>query len=241
MRFQHNLSNRAKGIVIPRYAVKYCDSTFTPHFFTEKELTSFFNACDQLDDKKFRNKNRALVVPVFFRLLYSSGMRTCEARLLKRKNIDLVTGIITVLQSKGPFDHYVMLDETMLRLMQVYDKEMNTLSPNREYFFPSRNGGHYKTSWESKTFKQLWEISGGAEKARAYDLRHHYAIENINGWMSWNGSDFSANLKYLSKSMGHSSILATLHYYHLVPKYQEQMVQLSGDTFSNIVKELEDE
>lgn len=39
-----------------------------------------------------------------------------------------------------------------------------------------------------------------------YEIRHNYAVENINGWTGI-GFDFNAKLLYLSKSMGHSVLV----------------------------------
>ncbi len=40
---------------------------------------------------------------------------------------------------------------------------------------------------------------------------------NINSWPE-DPFEFNARLHYLSKSMGHSSIESTLHYYSIVPR-----------------------
>lgn len=80
-----------------------------------------------------------MTVPVFFRLLYSSGMRTTEVRLLHRKDIDLQSGIIKIKQTKGHMEHYVVLHDTMLELMKIYDKAIEKLQPNRTYFLNATN------------------------------------------------------------------------------------------------------
>ena len=57
-----------------------------PHIFTEDELANFFNATILLrkpvNISDFDFKLRSMQIPVFFRLLLSTGMRTNEARLL---------------------------------------------------------------------------------------------------------------------------------------------------------------
>jgi len=59
--------------------------TYIPHAFTEEELCNFFNACDNI--KSFSETkeqiSQRITIPVFFRLLYSSGIRTNEARMLR--------------------------------------------------------------------------------------------------------------------------------------------------------------
>ena len=55
---------------------------YVPHFFTKEELTAFFRACDSLKPHAAMHA-RHVVLPVFFRLLYCCGLRTCEARRLR--------------------------------------------------------------------------------------------------------------------------------------------------------------
>jgi len=71
---------------------------YTPYAFDDDELKNFFRVCDSIKPYLGRRATeiRRLTVPVFFRLLYSTGMRTTEARLLKRENVDLAHGIIDI-------------------------------------------------------------------------------------------------------------------------------------------------
>lgn len=96
-----------------------------PVLFTEAELRNFFRACDETEvirshgfvhDAQSLN---ALEFPAIFRLLYSSGMRGCEARLLTRADVDLEDGIIHIRHGKGYNEHTVVLHETMLALIRV--------------------------------------------------------------------------------------------------------------------------
>jgi integrase len=85
-------------IIIPE-PPKRQTPTYIPHTFTENELDRFFYLCDHLyKDKKMtvEGKIKKIIVPVFFRLLYSTGMRTTEARLLRREDIDLKSGIVNI-------------------------------------------------------------------------------------------------------------------------------------------------
>jgi site-specific recombinase XerD len=76
-------SSYSDSYVIPK---KVCQKQIRtmPHFFTNDEIESFFNACDTLKPRK-ENIVRHLVLPMFYRLLYCCGLRTCEARLLKQE------------------------------------------------------------------------------------------------------------------------------------------------------------
>lgn len=193
-------------------------STYVPHAFTEDELGRFFGACDRYGERRCKRRagrNLALTVPVFYRLLYSSGMRTTEARLLGAGDVDLTEGVVHVRRSKGSDRHIVALHATMTDAMRRYDDAIGALYAGREFFFPVTERGGRSTYWVWKTFREVWDSVNGSH-ATPYQLRHHYAVTNINSWggdclESWD------RLVYLSRSMGHSHLESTMAYYSIVP------------------------
>lgn len=218
-------------------------STYIPHAFEGDELSRFFQACDSIQPHLGRREAviRKFTVPVFFRLLYSTGMRTTEARLLKKDNVDLGHGIIDIQKSKGYDQHYVAMHDTLTSLMERYDKAVAQLQPSREYFFQSDKGSHYSRHWVSRNFRTLWgKANGTIASPVAYDLRHHYSVMNINSWAD-DGFGFSDKLQYLSKSMGHRSIEATRYYYSIVPRLAETLRDRTEKGFNAIVPEVVDD
>ena len=213
--------------------------TYIPHAFTEEELESFFKACDSLPEKPRRRDVllRRITIPVFFRLLYSSGIRTNEARLLRVSDVNLDNGILNIRQSKGHSQHFIVLHDTMLVLMCMYDDAMRMLYPEREFFFSSARGSFYTQQWVVVNFRQLWYKYNNAH-AVAYQLRHNYAIENINQWVG-EGFDFFDKLLYLSRSMGHSDLESTKYYYSLVPALSGILSRLTGENFNNTIPNLD--
>jgi len=190
---------------------------YIPHAFTEDELTNFFKACDEISNlpKLNRYASKRIIIPVLFRLLYSSGIRTCEARMLRVEDVDLSHGILNIRLSKGTAQHYVVLHDSMLELMRQYDNAIQKLHPNRIYFFTTNRGSFPSRTWLAKNFRETWYKYNNAYST-AYELRHNYAVENINSWTNI-GFEFDAKLLYLSKSMGHCNVEITKYYYSLVP------------------------
>ena len=116
--FTGYLNARELSKVNPPEYLTQKPSSYIPHSFTPLELTAFFNACDSIGIKKkhaWACNARQITVPVFFRLLFSSGTRTNEARLLRTENVDLETGIVSIVNSKGPNQHYIVLHEWLFR------------------------------------------------------------------------------------------------------------------------------
>lgn len=233
---------RLTEAIVPK-APKMAGRKYIPYPFTDEELTRFFKACDSIIPYKNRPASvlRKIQCPTFFRLLYSSGMRTTEARHLKCRDVDLEHGVINIRKSKGSDQHYVALHDTMTDLLRRYDTAAKKLQPGRIYFFESLKGSCYGRDWVNDNFKKIWESSNGASKGMIpYDLRHHYAIENISSWED-DAFTFSDKLYYLSKSMGHRHIQSTLYYYSIVPRLADKLRIKTEEGFNEIVPEVWDE
>lgn len=236
--FVQFLHARGLSSVIPPEYLPESPSAYIPHAFTQVELAAFFQACDSIGLKKHAwvCKARQITIPVFFRLLFSSGIRTNEARLLRTKNIDLETGVLSIVSSKGPNQHFVVLHDSMLQLMRNYDREIRKLIVKRFYFFPTQSNGHYCREWVIDNFDLIWK-SCGFGYATAYTLRHNYATANINQWVG--EPKFGSKFTYLSKSMGHSTLESTKYYYSLVPEFAGILRKTSEASFNEIIPEVD--
>jgi len=192
-----------------------------PHFFTKEELTRFFGACDHLRPHRSLPA-RHLVLPVFFRLLYCCGLRTCEARKLRVEEVDLRCGALEIIASKRKCSRRLPLPQDLLELLRTYDRRVSRIYAGRIYFFPTTRSGCYQRTSIGMVFQKIWKNAGLADgagsKARAYDFRHHFALANLNRWIA-SGVDTGTRLPYLSRYMGHSGIQSTDYYLHLVPEF----------------------
>lgn len=215
-------------------------STYHPHGFNEDELSAFFHSTATIKlvgwQNELRFKLRKIQVPVYFRLLYSTGMRTNEARMLRCKDVDLTNGIINIAHSKGLDQHRVALHPTMWNLLKKYNDAMERLMPGRKIFFPNKNGTFYGIAWHANVFRNLWKTIS-SEPARAYDLRSLYAVTNINSW-DYDGTEWFDKLLYLSHSMGHRKIESTCYYYQLVPLFVKQLEELTGHALYDLLPDL---
>ena len=144
---------------------------------TGEELKRFFDECDRraLLAKGRSGEARALIPPALFRLLYSSGMRTVEMRLLMCDHIDLNAGVINVEYTKGREQHYVALHDSTSKMLKDYASAIDLFYPGRRYFFPMDIRKPLYQVWIPQTFRKIWDSVNGTH-AIAYDLRHNYAI-----------------------------------------------------------------
>jgi integrase len=237
--FIRYLKKRSKTDVMEPDIPRKERCTYIPHSFTDVELEKFFHACDNLPSVSLtpEQRSRKITIPVFFRLLYSSGIRTNEARMLRVKDVDLCHGIININYSKGHAQHFVVLHDSMLKLLKTYDAAIQKQYPHRTYFFPARGNTFHTRTWVQANFRELWNKYNSFH-ATAYELRHHYAIENINRWTG-EGFGFDAKLLYLSKSMGHSTLESTKYYYSLVPGMADILEEKTGMDFDSILPEVD--
>lgn len=207
---------------------------YIPHAFTEEELNRFFRECDRRVVKsQSKYRARAMIASVIFRLLYSSGLRTVEARLLKVENVDLGQGVLDIQYSKGRDQHYVVLHDSMLAILRQYDVAIRNVFPERIYFFPGNNEQPLYQEWMPIAFRAIWD-SVNPSHAVPYDLRHNYATSNINSWVN-SGFGFHDKFIYLSKSMGHKQLESTKYYYSMVPALSDILSDKTERGFDEIV------
>ena len=211
-----------------------------PHIYTKDELVAIFSAADRY---KYQPRSPAmhLIIPVIFRLMYCCGLRPVEARQLRARDVNLNSGCIKILESKGHKDRIVVMSDDMLQLAGKYDAKVKQIYSGRKYFFQSPKGKMYSEPWSTDIFKKLL-ISAGlyrkdGKNPREYDLRHTFATHRLYKWLQ-DGENINACLPYLSEYMGHSKLSSTAYYIHLVPEFYPKMIELGLESSANIIPEV---
>lgn len=227
------------NIAIPKI-IKTPPSCAAPHIFTKEELDRFFKACDeqQVSDNTMPKKLNKLAVPVFFRLLYGTGMRPNEGRCLLSAGVDLRNGIITIHETKGYRERKIPVHPSVQEMLNKYNSAVSKLLPGRQVFFPAYGDKMYSNKWVGDNFHRLWYKYNKA-KAVAYDFRHNFAIRNINSWINVE-SDIHTLMVALSKYMGHKEFASTMYYYSIVPRLADIIENQSEKTFNSIIPNLSD-
>ena len=174
---------------------------------------------------------RCYVIPVIFRLLYTCGLRSSEARLLHVDDIDLSTGKIYIRKSKGWEARVIYVSDDMLDLLRRYDRIIRDRYPDREAFFPNQSGDYYSKSTLGVWFHEFWDplpeaaVTKG-NTPRVHDLRHSFCVYRLNRWVSEH-ADLNALYPYLSEFMGHSNFADTDYYLTLTetfyPEFESRM------------------
>ena len=224
----------------------------TPKIITEPEFRNVLRAADEMvtvpKSHKYylRYMTAALVMPVLIRLMYSSGIRPPEARLLQRDNVDFESALLYVRQGKGYNEHIVALDYGVCDLLRVYDAKMNKLFPNRVAFFCREDGDFITADSLNHTWRRLFTKYNGDTRqddekigVTLYSLRHNYATFNLDR-LPENDKDKEVRMVAISKSMGHKSVENTIkYYYHLTAESDRLLDTLMGDTFDSILPDID--
>jgi integrase len=208
---------------IPNKQVKY-----QAHIYSVNELKAFFASVDRCPPSPF-SPTRQYVIPVIFRLLFSCGLRSSEARRLRVDDIDLNTGKIIIRESKGWKARIVYMSDDLCEVCREYDSVVRTLAPFRQAFFPNRNGMFFNKSMIDCWFHEFWDPLPEAKAilgnpARVHDFRHGYAVHRLNQWVR-EGSDVNALYSYMSEFMGHSNYADTDYYLALADDFYPDMEQ----------------
>lgn len=226
--------------VIPGH-IPYRQIKHEAHIYTVVELKAFFNAIDQCPASPF-SPTRKYVIPVIFRLLYCCGLRSSEARLLKKEDIDLETGKVTIRESKGWKARIIYMSEDLLEVCRDYDFIMESMMPGRYAFFPNKDRSYFNISTIDCWFHEFWDklpearaITGNP--ARVHDFRHGYAVHRLNQWVK-GGQDINTLYPYLSEYMGHSNYSDTDYYLSLVEDFYPEMEQRLSSVNDNILPEV---
>ena len=189
-----------------------------PYVFSREEILRFFKT---IDGSRFLYPWMAFTVPVYFRLLYSTGMRESECCVILRRDIDYEHGRILVRHAKNNEDRYVYFSRQDAEMLRRCDTVLDQYFPCRENFFVGGLKGDEPLALVDTTvrnlFKRLWRESGGihdpknGHNASVHAFRHTYVLDKLAQWQG-EGRDVDSLIPYLSKQLGHASFAETYHY-----------------------------
>jgi integrase len=187
---------------------------FRPYIFTPEELGKIFypaNANSTVAD-------RALI----YFVIYSAGLRCCEALHLKIADFDIDQGTIFIRRSKFGKDRLLPLHPDVINRLQRFRQERRKDALPGEPFFLNAFGRLHVPHQFSARFREdlihlglYWKTreSTGVRfgSPRLHSLRHSFAIHRLLKWYR-DGADVQSKLPLLSTYMGHSEIVHTQVY-----------------------------
>lgn len=192
-----------------------------PHIYTAGEIEALL-----LEIRRWRSRNGfgQWTFHCCIGLLAVTGMRLGEAIRLKRSDVDLDAGVISVEESKFGKSRLVPIHPTTVTALEDYCARRDA-SPARRlsdrFFVGERGKGLYKQRVELVfiTSARRLGLRGalGTRGPRIHDLRHTYAVNTLLRWYAA-GDDVDRMLPVLSTYLGHTHTRDTYWYLSACPE-----------------------
>jgi integrase len=202
---------------------------YIPHIYTPDELRRFFaetDKCRYCSETPYRH----LVMPVFYRLLLSCGLRCSEARLLKVRDVDLENMALSVMDSKNHNSRLVPMPNSIGTRMRSYAEKVHPFPESDGYFFPAFGDKPMTVGNVYKNFRRfLWNagISHTGTGPRVHDFRHAYCVYRLKAWAEQD-RDLMVLIPMMRTYLGHQTFNETAYY-----------LRLTADVFPDIRLRLE--
>lgn len=212
---------------------------YDAHIYTDDELKRLFSAIDKSMSIPRECPYRAMVMPVFFRILYTSGMRVSELRLALVRDMDLERGFITVRNGKNHKDRLVPIHPELVKRCIEIKNTIHADSPEDEYFFMLRPGRPMTLGNVYKNFRRYLEKSGITHTGhgpRVHDLRHTYCVNLLRKWTD-EGKDLMAYIPYMRTMLGHEGFEETAYYLKLTAERFPYIKEQLKKSFPDLIKE----
>lgn len=224
---------------IPPKGITKHPPRYDAHIYSDDELKRFFAVVDKSKSIQSECPFRSDVMPIFFRILYTSGMRVSELRLAKLSDINLDDGYITIHEGKNHKERIVPIHPSLVsRCIELKDK-IHLQSPDDEYFFMVRPNQPMTLTNVYKNFRRYLEkagISHTGRGPRVHDFRHTYCVNLLRKWTD-EEKDLLAYLPYMMTILGHEGFEETAYYLKLtVDRFPYIKKQLQS-SFPNLIEE----
>jgi len=216
------------------------DKTFTPYIFTHGEIKRITNVVDSLPYTP-HSRYYHLVYPMLFRMLYGCGLRIGEALSLKKTEVNLMNGILTITKAKLGKSRLVPMSRSLTDYCKNYVVNMGFDMCSEGYFYPSRDAGRYHRTPVYVKLKQCMKIAGvlseGSVGPRVHDIRHTYAVHALEKMIN-DGQDVYCTLPILSTYLGHSGIESTEKYLRLTEEAYGRVIDTVAPLYTGVFPEV---
>jgi len=211
---------------------------YTPYIFSNQEIAAIFkqtDACCYSPEAPLRHR----IMPLLFRLLYGCGLRISEALNLRLQDVDLHTGVLTIINGKFNKDRLVPLSPENIHRCCDYVKDVHLFSDRNDYFFPAPNGRAVTKGNVYKNFRRfLWQArishGGWGKGPRLHDIRHTFAVHCLRQWVL-QGKDLAAYLPILKTYLGHDSFSDTSQYLRLTAELYPDITAKMEHAFGYVI------
>jgi len=196
-----------------------------PHIYSNRELCDLMAAAGRL---RSASRLRCATFTTLLGLLAATGLRPGEALALNVADVDLVSGVLAVRDSKFGKSRFVPIEESTRAALAAYAEFRDKILPCRDTpaFLVNRRGSRLLPHAARRTFATLCQAVGlrprldprhSGHGPRLQDLRHTFATRRLIEWYRA-GLDTDRQIPRLATYLGHVRIAETYWYIQAVPE-----------------------
>ncbi|MBR1684320.1 MAG: tyrosine-type recombinase/integrase [Clostridia bacterium] len=237
--FARHLTNCGVHAYVPPLYMTRHGPKYEAHIYTRDELHRFFAVVDKSQSAPsapYRN----LIMPVFFRILYTSGMRVSELRLARICDVHIEDAYITVHGSKNHKDRNVPIRRDLAECCRVIKERIHNDSPDDEFFFMQYPGRAHTLQNLYHNFRRYLEkanIPHTGKGPRIHDFRHTFCVNLLKKWID-EGKELLSYVEYMRTMLGHETFNETAYYLKLTMELYPAIRDKMKASFPNMIAEV---
>lgn len=193
-----------------------------PHIFSDEEIVALMKATRRLLSSNHPLRQQTCCT--LFGLLATTGLRVSEAINLKRVDVDLKAGVLTVREGKCHKSRLVALHPSNTVALRSYSqlRDRSVPLPRSDRFFLLDHGRPVKREAVRYALQSLcrrlgWHPRGDYHRHRVQDMRHTYIVHSIVRFYR-QGIPIDRKLLALHTYVGHATIKETYWYCSAIPE-----------------------
>jgi integrase/recombinase XerD len=153
-------------------------------------------------------------------LMLDAGLRTSEVLKLRVRDIDWMSGKLTVVRGKGDKDRVLWLNEDALDRLREWRERRPEQPPKASaepgFLFTTLRGDPVRDNYYRKTVKRYAVKAGIFKDVHPHTLRHTFATDLYRE---------TKNIRMVQKALGHADISTTMLYTHIVDEDLEDAMR----------------
>jgi len=207
--------------VPPYRLVTHRTERINPHIYSDSEVLRLLEACLALPAG---NGLRRYTYYTIFGLIAVTGMRISEATSVRRDDVDLSAGIITIRETKFSKTRCIPVHDSTIQVLAEYLRRRDKIHSDAlsSTFFLSDSGTALTTAVLRCMFLRISHRIGFRKPnqrygPRVHDLRHTFAVKTVMRWYR-EGADVDQQMPLLSTYLGHVKPSDTYWYLSSVPE-----------------------
>lgn len=193
----------------------------TPHIYSDGEISALLDAAGALGPA---GGLRAATYVTLLGLLVTSGLRISEALHLGRDDVDLQSGVLTVVRTKFRKSRVVPLHPSTTQALARYAERRDRCHPQAaaRTWFVNERGAPVSVGAVAHAFGILrrrlgWTKTPEGRRPRLHDMRHTMAVRTLLRWYR-DGADVDRRILALATYLGHVEVADTYWYLTAVPE-----------------------